>query len=76
MDEVEEPIGTRSNGAERDEDEDGGEEAEKEGRKGASKAEKEKKRMRGKNKTLKRYLRKQRKNVIDPRAVRLSFVPF
>lgn len=59
-----------------DEDEDGGEEAEKEGRKGASKAEKEKKRMRGKNKTLKRYLRKQRKNVIDPRAVSLSFVPF
>lgn len=27
--------------------------------------------MRGKNKSLKRYLRKQRKNVIDPRAVRL-----
>ncbi|TBU24403.1 BING4CT-domain-containing protein [Dichomitus squalens] len=38
-------------------------------RKGASKAEKEKKKMRGKNKTLKRFLRKQRKNVIDPRAV-------
>ena len=32
-------------------------------------AEKEKKKMRGKNKSLKRYLRKQRKNVIDPRAV-------
>ena len=35
-----------------------------------SKAEKEKKKMRGKNKSLKRYLRKQRKNVTDPRAVR------
>ncbi len=34
-----------------------------------TKADKEKKKMRGKNKTLKRYLRKQRKNVIDPRAV-------
>ncbi|KZT02780.1 BING4CT-domain-containing protein [Laetiporus sulphureus 93-53] len=31
--------------------------------------EKEKKKMRGKNKALKRYLRKQRKNVVDPRAV-------
>jgi U3 small nucleolar RNA-associated protein 7 len=31
--------------------------------------EKEKKKMRGKGKALKRYLRKQRKNVIDPRAV-------
>ena len=40
-----------------------------EGRRSASKAEKEKKKMRGKNKSLKRYLRKQRKNVIDPRAV-------
>ncbi|KAI8970655.1 BING4CT-domain-containing protein [Trametes punicea] len=35
----------------------------------SSKAEKEKKRMRGKNKSLKRYLRKQRKNVVDPRAL-------
>ncbi|KAH9914178.1 BING4CT-domain-containing protein [Epithele typhae] len=34
-----------------------------------TKAEKEKRKMRGKNKSLKRYLRKQRKNVIDPRAV-------
>ncbi|TFY60841.1 hypothetical protein EVJ58_g4893 [Rhodofomes roseus] len=34
-----------------------------------TKEEKEKKKMRGKNKTLKRYLRKQRKNVIDPRAL-------
>jgi len=39
--------------------------------------EKEKKRMRGKNKAMKRYLRKQRKNVIDPKAVRISFrLPF
>ncbi|KAH8096824.1 BING4CT-domain-containing protein [Cristinia sonorae] len=34
-----------------------------------TKAEKEKKKMRGKNKSLKRYLRKQRKNVVDPTAV-------
>lgn len=40
-----------------------------EGAKPLSKAEKEKKKMRGKNKSLKRYLRKQRKNVIDPKAV-------
>ncbi|KZV62064.1 BING4CT-domain-containing protein [Peniophora sp. CONT] len=33
------------------------------------KEEKEKKRMRGRNKTTKRFLRKQRKNVIDPKAV-------
>ena len=31
----------------------------------------EKRRMRGKNKAMKRYLRKQRKNVIDPKAVRI-----
>jgi U3 small nucleolar RNA-associated protein 7 len=45
----------------------------------ARKEEKEKNRMRGKNKAMKRYLRKQRKNVIDPKAVRISslhlFVP-
>src|SRR5688572_10136354 len=35
-----------------------------------TKEEREKKKMRGKNKSLKRYLRKQRKNVIDPTAVR------
>ncbi|CCL99893.1 uncharacterized protein FIBRA_01918 [Fibroporia radiculosa] len=35
----------------------------------SSHEEKEKKKMRGKNKSLKRYLRKQRKNVIDPRAI-------
>ena len=34
------------------------------------KEEKEKKRMRGRNKATKRFLRKQRKNVIDPKAVR------
>ncbi|KAJ7206454.1 BING4CT-domain-containing protein [Mycena rebaudengoi] len=34
-----------------------------------NKEEKEKKKMRGKGKSLKRYLRKQRKNVIDPTAV-------
>jgi len=32
--------------------------------------EREKRKMRGKGKSLKRYLRKQRKNVIDPAAVR------
>lgn len=41
--------------------------------KAARKEEKEKKKMRGKNKAMKRYLRKQRKNVIDPKAVRISF---
>ncbi|KDQ55477.1 hypothetical protein JAAARDRAFT_133961 [Jaapia argillacea MUCL 33604] len=51
-----------------DSDEEEGEEESEKG-KGMSKAEKEKKKMRGKNKSLKRYLRKQRKNVIDPRAV-------
>lgn len=34
-----------------------------------SKAEKERNRMRGKNKSMKRYLRKHRKNVVDPRAL-------
>ncbi len=34
-----------------------------------SKAEKERNRMRGKNKSMKRFLRKQRKNVVDPRAL-------
>ncbi|KAJ3502736.1 hypothetical protein NMY22_g18490 [Coprinellus aureogranulatus] len=36
---------------------------------GMSKHEKEKKKMRGKNKSLKRYLRKQRKNVVDPQVL-------
>lgn len=45
------------------------------------KAAREKKRMRGKNKAMKRYLRKQRKNVVDPKAVGISslrpfFPPF
>lgn len=39
------------------------------GHTGQSRAEKEKKKMRGKGKSLKRFLRKQRKNVVDPRAV-------
>ena len=34
-----------------------------------SKAEKEKRKMRGKNKSMKRYLRKHRRNVIDPQTV-------
>ncbi|TFL07733.1 WD40-repeat-containing domain protein [Pterulicium gracile] len=38
-------------------------------KKRASKEEREKRKMRGKGKSLKRYLRKQRKNVIDPTAV-------
>ena len=55
-----------------EEDGEGGEEG-----KAARKEEKEKRRMRGKNKAMKRYLRKQRKNVIDPKAVRISFrLPF
>lgn len=44
-----------------------GEEGGEEGK--PSREEKEKKRMRGKNKAMKRYLRKQRKNVVDPKAV-------
>jgi U3 small nucleolar RNA-associated protein 7 len=35
--------------------------------------EKEKRKMRGRGKALKRYLRKQRKNVVDPRAVSVFF---
>lgn len=38
------------------------------------KEEREKRKMRGKGKSLKRYLRKQRKNVIDPAAVCLPFL--
>lgn len=37
--------------------------------KAVRKEEREKRKMRGKGKSMKRYLRKQRKNVIDPRAV-------
>ena len=42
-------------------------------RKKESREEREKRRMRGKGKSLSRYLRKQRKNVIDPTAVRIFF---
>lgn len=53
------------------------EEVSEEGEGGEGKAscqeEKERKRMRGRNKAMKRYLRKQRKNVIDPKAVCPSF---
>lgn len=38
--------------------------------------EKLKQRMRGKNKSLKRYLRKKRKNVIDPQLVSRSYIHF
>jgi U3 small nucleolar RNA-associated protein 7 len=62
---------TSANGEDDDGDEEGGD---GEGNKAMSRAEKEKKKMRGKGKSLKRYLRKQRKNVIDPRAVRLRFI--
>lgn len=48
-----------------------GEEDEGEEAKALRKGENEKKRMRGKNKAMKRYLRKQRKNVVDPKAVAL-----
>lgn len=46
-----------------------GDEREVDGKK-QSHEEREKRRMRGKGKSLSRYLRKQRKNVIDPAAVR------
>lgn len=47
-----------------------GEEGMDEDTKQKHREEKEKKKMRGKNKSLKRYLRKKRKNVIDPSTVR------
>ncbi|KAF8965484.1 WD40-repeat-containing domain protein [Flammula alnicola] len=47
----------------------GEEEGEDEESKKHSKEEREKRKMRGKGKSLKRYLRKQRKNVIDPAAL-------
>jgi hypothetical protein len=47
---------------------DDGDEAEGDAKK-ATKEEREKRKMRGKGKSLKRYLRKQRKNVVDPAAV-------
>ena len=50
-----------------------GDEREVDGKK-ESHEEREKRRMRGKGKSLSRYLRKQRKNVIDPTAVRFIFL--
>lgn len=63
-------VDVTEEGSDGDEDEDGtvGESKKKD------REEREKRRMRGKGKSLKRYLRKQRKNVIDPKAVRL--IPF
>jgi U3 small nucleolar RNA-associated protein 7 len=52
-----------------------GDEREVDGKK-ESHEEREKRRMRGKGKSLSRYLRKQRKNVIDPTAVRFTFFSF
>jgi hypothetical protein len=47
--------------------------AEEKKKKADTKAEREKNKMRGKNKSLKRYLRKKKKNVIDPATVSLRF---
>lgn len=55
-----------------DEDGEGEEGGEGQGRSGAVKAgsgEKDKHKMRGRNKSMKRFLRKKRKNVIDPTTV-------
>lgn len=52
-----------------DDDDDGSKEE-----KAKLREEKQKKKMRGKNKSMKRYLRKQRKNVIDPATVSLFFI--
>lgn len=62
-------VSGKADETEEDGDAAGDNESGEEGAKPLSKAEKEKKKMRGKNKSLKRYLRKQRKNVIDPKAV-------
>ena len=62
-------VSGKADETEEDGDVAGDNESGEEGTKPLSKAEKEKKKMRGKNKSLKRYLRKQRKNVIDPKAV-------
>lgn len=60
---VSEVVGSDDEGA-------GGDEGEGEGeRRKESKEEREKRKMRGKGKSLKRYLRKQRKNVVDPAAL-------
>ena len=55
-----------------DETEEASEGRERGGEAGKVSREEEKKRTRGKNKAMKRYLRKQRKNVVDPKAVRIS----
>ncbi|KDR85947.1 hypothetical protein GALMADRAFT_395963 [Galerina marginata CBS 339.88] len=47
---------------------DGGEEGDEETKK-KNREEREKRKMRGKGKSMKRYLRKQRKNVVDPAAI-------
>lgn len=62
-----EVVGSDDEGAGGDEGGDGHKEGE---RRKESKEEREKRKMRGKGKSLKRYLRKQRKNVVDPAAVR------
>ncbi|TCD66894.1 Small subunit (SSU) processome component [Steccherinum ochraceum] len=63
-------VSGKADETEETEDEgDDGEAGDGEGKPKLTKAEKEKKKMRGKNKSMKRYLRKQRKNVIDPKAV-------
>jgi len=54
-----------------EDDEEGDEEARSKRRE-----EREKKKMRGKNKSMKRYLRKHRKNVIDPTTVLASYTFF
>ncbi|THH26890.1 hypothetical protein EUX98_g7299 [Antrodiella citrinella] len=54
---------------ETEEGDDGGDDDEDGSKPALTKAEREKKKMRGKNKSLKRFVRKQRKNVIDPKAV-------
>ena len=62
-----EVVGSDDEGAGGEEGGDGHKEGE---RRKESKEEREKRKMRGKGKSLKRYLRKQRKNVVDPAAVR------
>lgn len=67
-------VSGKADETEEDGDAAGDNESGEEGAKPLSKVEKEKKKMRGKNKSLKRYLRKQRKNVIDPKAVSAVFL--
>ena len=50
---------------------DSGDDEEEGSSKPENKEEKEKKKLRGRNKTVKRFLRKQRKNVVDPAVVRV-----